>query len=328
MCVVLSWSREGESGRRSGLRRRLVACGTAAPPHASRRCGLLLLLQLLLLPAFVQAEESSVEWRQPRAGDTAADRDGMVAAAAVTGAATVAQDAPAAVASLGRPLAGATPSAGLGGTAEAAARKAESFTSPIPAQVEPVEYERQAAPVGGYGYSGVPGTSLAEREAALAARAGAEPPAMHVDDATTAIGFVDARSNAMSLAYDRVLPGAGGVTIQSRLQFAYQPGGGPGHPIFGDQLLDASAAGVAVRLYSAQPTRLAGVYPFVEADWWQNSRTQTINVNGTKVDADLLRGLFSVNVGAHGNTVSGMNLWLKVKAGHSGGATVGARYRW
>jgi hypothetical protein len=173
-----------------------------------------------------------------------------------------------------------------------------------------------------------PGLAAADRETA----AMPERPrrvSLHLDDVTTAGGFADNRVRTMALAVDAVVPRAGGLTIQPRLQLAYQPGMSPvtGMP---SQAMpgDASATGIGVRLYSAQPTRLAGIYPFVEADWWQDSRKQVININGTKIDADLLRGLFSFNIGAHGNTSTGMKLWFKVRAGRNPGGTVGARYRW
>jgi len=151
---------------------------------------------------------------------------------------------------------------------------------------------------------------------------------VHVDDITTASGFVDSRVRTMAVALDAVVPHAGGLTIQPRVQLAYQPGTAATGTQAPDMLGDSSATGFGVRLYGAQPTRLAGVYPFVEADWWQDSRKQTININGTKIDTDLLRGLFSFNIGAHGNTASGVKLWFKVKAGRNAGGTVGARYRW
>ncbi|EYS98241.1 hydrolase [Cupriavidus sp. SK-4] len=173
-----------------------------------------------------------------------------------------------------------------------------------------------------------PGLAAVDRETA----AMAERPrrvSLHLDDITSAGGFADSRVRTMALAVDAVVPRAGGLIIQPRLQLAYQPGMSPvsGMPM---QAMpgDASAAGIGVRLYGAQPTRLAGIYPFVEADWWQDSRKQVININGTKIDADLLRGLFSFNIGAHGNTSTGMKLWFKVRAGRNPGGTVGARYRW
>ncbi|HEY4802334.1 MAG TPA: hypothetical protein VIH96_06915, partial [Paraburkholderia sp.] len=75
-------------------------------------------------------------------------------------------------------------------------------------------------------------------------------------------------------------------------------------------------------------TRLNGVYPFVEADWWQDNRARTININGTRIDTDMLRGLFSFNVGAHSNSITGLKLWVKAHAGRNAGGTLGARYRW
>ncbi|QRQ85335.1 hypothetical protein [Cupriavidus oxalaticus] len=173
-----------------------------------------------------------------------------------------------------------------------------------------------------------PGLAAVDRDLA----AMAERPrrvTLHLDDVTSAGGFVDSRVRTMALAVDAVVPRGGGLTIQPRLQLAYQPGMSP---VSGEQAQgmpgDSSATGIGVRLYGAQPTRLAGIYPFVEADWWQDSRKQSININGTKIDADLLRGLFSFNIGAHGNTATGVKLWFKVRAGRNPGGTVGARYRW
>lgn len=152
---------------------------------------------------------------------------------------------------------------------------------------------------------------------------------LHVDDVTSASGFVDGSVRTMALAIDAVVPRTGGLTIQPRLQLAYQPGRSPVSGVQAQGMPgDSSATGIGIRLYGAQPTRLAGIYPFVEADWWQDSRKQSININGTKIDADLLRGLFSFNIGAHGNTATGVKLWFKVKAGRNPGGTVGARYRW
>ncbi|MFJ4292570.1 hydrolase [Cupriavidus sp. NPDC089707] len=152
---------------------------------------------------------------------------------------------------------------------------------------------------------------------------------LHLDDVTSAGGFVDGRVRTMALAVDAVVPRGGGLTIQPRLQLAYQPGMSPVSGVQAQGMPgDSSATGIGVRLYGAQPTRLAGIYPFVEADWWQDSRKQSININGTRIDADLLRGLFSFNIGAHGNTKTGVKLWFKVRAGRNPSGTVGARYRW
>jgi len=173
-----------------------------------------------------------------------------------------------------------------------------------------------------------PGLAAVDRETG-AMQVGPRRALLHIDDVTTATGFADSRIRTMALALDAVIPRAGGLTIQPRVQLAYQPGGTGGAAAQSpDMLGDSSATGVGVRLYGTQPTRLAGIYPFVEADWWQDSRKQTINFAGTKIDTDLLRGLFSFNIGAHGNTSTGMKLWFKVKAGHSPSGTVGARYRW
>ncbi len=151
---------------------------------------------------------------------------------------------------------------------------------------------------------------------------------LHADDAASASGFVDTRVRTLSLALDAVLPRSG-VTIQPRVQLAYQPrDDGLPNPALAAMPADDRATGLAVRLYGAQPTRLAGVYPFVEADLWQDSSRKTININGTRIDTDLLRGLFSFNIGAHGSTRGGVKIWVKVKTGRNAGGIIGARYRW
>ncbi|MGO4326568.1 hypothetical protein AB4Z48_19560 [Cupriavidus sp. 2TAF22] len=205
-----------------------------------------------------------------------------------------------------------------------------------------------AASLGGWGRpavalsSGPPSTAYNDAPGPLAAAAGivyTEPaprparPAvsLHLDDVTSATGYVGNRVQSLALALDTVLPQAGGLTIQPRVQIAYQSGADRGGSGFlGVQPGDASAAEVMVRLYRTQPTRLTGangIYPFVEADLWQD-RKQVININGTRIDPDMLRGLLSLNVGAHGSTNGGVKLWLKLKAGRSPGGTLGARYRW
>ena len=170
--------------------------------------------------------------------------------------------------------------------------------------------------------------------AALAADArngdGARRPTwlLHADDAASASGFVDTRVRTLSLALDAVLPRSG-VTIQPRVQLAYQPrDDGLPNPALAAMPADERATGLALRLYGAQPTRLAGVYPFVEADLWQDGSRKTININGTRIDTDLLRGLFSFNIGAHGSTRGGVKIWVKVKTGRNAGGIIGARYRW
>ncbi|WP_354684358.1 hydrolase [Cupriavidus necator] len=206
--------------------------------------------------------------------------------------------------------------------------------SPKPAESVTVEYAApsppspsSALPLGPGPDDDAPGLAAVDRETA----AMPDRPrrlSLHLDDVTTAGGFADNRVRTMALAVDAVVPRAGGLTIQPRLQLAYQPGMSPVSGMPQAMPGDSSATGVGVRLYGAQPTRLAGIYPFVEADWWQDSRKQTININGTKIDTDLLRGLFSFNIGAHGNTATGVKLWFKVRAGRNPSGTIGARYRW
>lgn len=150
---------------------------------------------------------------------------------------------------------------------------------------------------------------------------------LHLDDVTTATGFADSRIRALALALDAEVPCMGGVTIQPRVEVAYRPSN-TALPAFMDPQSEVSATGLAVRLYGSRPTRLSGVYPFVEADWWQDNRAKVININGTRIDTDLLRGLFSFNVGAHGNPATGLKVWFKAKAGSNPSATIGARYRW
>lgn len=150
---------------------------------------------------------------------------------------------------------------------------------------------------------------------------------LHLDDVTTATGFADSRIRALALALDAEVPRMGGVTIQPRVEVAYRASNTV-LPAFMDPQSEVSATGLAVRLYGSRPTRLNGVYPFVEADWWQDNRAKVININGTRIDTDLLRGLFSFNIGAHGNPSTGLKVWFKAKAGSNPSATIGARYRW
>lgn len=155
------------------------------------------------------------------------------------------------------------------------------------------------------------------------------PPRVHIDDATSANGIVDGRVRSVAVAFDAVVPRAGGLTIQPRVEMAYRPGMSVAPDAMESTFPgDASLAGIALRLYSAKPTRLHGIYPFVEADWWQDGRKQIININGTRIDTEMLRGLFSFNIGAHSNGVTGFKLWFKVRGGRNPGGTVGARYRW
>lgn len=209
-------------------------------------------------------------------------------------------------------------------------------TPPRPAEPVTVEYAALPPPspslslplaVGRGPDDDAPGLAAVDRDTAAMPERGRRV-TLHLDDITTAGGFADSRVRTMALALDAVVPRAGGLTIQPRVQLAYQPGMNPVSGMPQAMPGDSSATGVGVRLYGAQPTRLAGIYPFVEADWWQDSRKQTININGTKIDTDLLRGLFSFNIGAHGNTATGVKLWFKVRAGRNPGGTVGARYRW
>lgn len=154
-------------------------------------------------------------------------------------------------------------------------------------------------------------------------------PMLHLDDVSTATGFVDSRVRSMAMALDAPLSrGGDGLTLQSRVEMAYRPGMAPVPGNWDAPPGEATATGLAVRLYGSKPTRLNGVYPFVEADWWQDNRAKTININGTRVDTDLLRGLLSFNIGAHSNSTTGLRLWVKARGGKNAGGTVGARYRW
>lgn len=154
-------------------------------------------------------------------------------------------------------------------------------------------------------------------------------PLVHVEDATTATGLIDSRARSMAVALDAPLSRSGaGLTLQSRVEMAYRPGMAPVPSNWDAPPGEVSATGLAVRLYGSKPTRLNGVYPFVEADWWQDNRAKTININGTRIDTDLLRGLFSFNIGAHSSSTTGLRLWMKARAGRNAGGTVGARYRW
>lgn len=154
-------------------------------------------------------------------------------------------------------------------------------------------------------------------------------PLVHVEDATTAIGTLDSRARSMAVALDAPLSRSGmGLTLQSRVEMAYRPGMAPMPSNWDAPPGEVSATGLAVRLYGSKPTRLNGVYPFVEADWWQDNRAKTININGTRIDTDLLRGMFSFNIGAHSSSTSGLRLWMKARGGRNAGGTLGARYRW
>ncbi|WP_130391265.1 hypothetical protein [Cupriavidus agavae] len=158
-------------------------------------------------------------------------------------------------------------------------------------------------------------------------RSAPREPLLHVDDGSSGSNFVDSRVRSMALALDAPLARSG-LTLQSRVEMAYRPGMAPVPGNWDAAPGEASATGLAVRLYSSKPTRLNGVYPFVEADWWQDNRARTININGTRIDTDLLRGLFSFNVGAQSRSNTGMKVWFKARGGRNAGATVGARYRW
>ncbi|WP_427306314.1 hydrolase [Cupriavidus sp. H39] len=304
MTVVLSSSREREAGTNPGWH------GCAAHPgivqHHLHYCAIL----AMLMCALAHADEALPDYQGASGSD------------------------PPLQASLAQP--------GLAEAAQAFKQLADGSEASgwMVQPVEPVVVEYAAVPppspsasalpraIGAGPDDDAPGLAAVDRETA----AMPERPrrlSLHLDDITTASGFADNRVRTMALAVDAVVARAGGLTIQPRLQLAYQPGMNAA-PDMPPQAMpgDASATGIGVRLYGAQPTRLAGIYPFVEADWWQDSRKQVININGTKIDADLLRGLFSFNIGAHGNTKTGMKLWFKVRAGRSPSGTVGARYRW
>lgn len=161
-------------------------------------------------------------------------------------------------------------------------------------------------------------------------RGDARQPVLHLDDATTATGPIDdVRMRSMALALDAPLSRSGsGLTLQSRVEMAYRPGVAAVPGNWDPPPGEASATGLSVRLYGSKPTRLNGVYPFVEADWWQDNRAKTININGTRIDTDLLRGLLSFNIGAHSSSTTGLRLWVKARGGRNAGGTIGARYRW
>ncbi|WP_265921234.1 hydrolase [Cupriavidus nantongensis] len=307
MTVVLSSSREREAGTNRGWH------GCAAHPgtvhHHLHYCALL----AMLMCALAHADEALPDFHGAPGADPPLQ-------ASLAGAQPADPAEPAQVSGL---LADGTEASGW-------------MVQPVEPVV--VEYAAVSAPspsssalpraLGAGPDDDAPGLAAADREtAALPERA--RRLSLHLDDITTASGFADNRVRTMALAVDAVVPRAGGLTIQPRLQLAYQPGTSADPNKLAQAMPgDASATGIGVRLYGAQPTRLAGIYPFVEADWWQESRKQVININGTKIDADLLRGLFSFNIGAHGNTKTGVKLWFKVRAGRNPSGTVGARYRW
>lgn len=305
MTVVLSSSREREAGTNPGWH------GCAAHPgivhHHLHYCAML----AMLMCALAHADEGLPDFQGASGSDPPLQ-------------ASLAQAGPAQPAQVSEQLAVGAEASGW-------------MVQPL----EPVVVEYAAVPpssspsssalpraIGAGPDDDAPGLAAVDREtASLPERA--RRLSLHLDDITTASGFADNRVRTMALAVDAVVPRAGGLTIQPRLQLAYQPGMSADPNQLSQAMPgDASATGIGVRLYGAQPTRLAGIYPFVEADWWQDSRKQVININGTKIDADLLRGLFSFNIGAHGNTRTGMKLWFKVRAGRNPSGTVGARYRW
>lgn len=301
MTVVLPSSRERETGTCPGWHARAAQPGNA--PHPLPYCAILAMLMCALAHAedVMPEGQGASGWDQP----------------------LQTQPQPEPQALPGVPDLLATGNAPLAWTVTPAEPITVEYASASPPSPSTLPLAMGAGPD-----DDAPGLAAVDRDTA----AMPERPrriSLHLDDITTASGFADNRIRTMALAVDAVVPRTGGLTIQPRVQLAYQPGtetatGMPMQAMPGD----ASATGIGVRLYGAQPTRLAGIYPFVEADWWQESRKQTININGTKIDADLLRGLFSFNIGAHGNTSTGMKLWFKVRAGRNPTGTVGARYRW
>lgn len=158
-------------------------------------------------------------------------------------------------------------------------------------------------------------------------RSAPRPARLHLDDMSA--GFADSTVRTMALAMNTPLSRSGeGLTLQSRVEMAYRPGMSAVANNWDPAPGEASATGLAVRLYGSRPTRISGVYPYVEADWWQDNRARTININGTRIDTDLLRGLLSFNVGAQRNSITGLKVWMKARGGRNAGATLGARYRW
>ncbi|PZX34586.1 conserved hypothetical protein [Cupriavidus phytorum] len=306
MTVVLSSSREREAGTSPGWH------GCAAHPgivhHHLHYCALL----AMLMCALAHADEALPDFH----GVSAADPP-LQASLAQTGPAEPAQAS-------GPPADGSEAS---GWMVQPPEPVVVEYAAVAPPSASPSSSALPRA-LGAGPDDDAPGLAAVDREtAAMPERA--RRLSLHLDDITTASGFADNRVRTMALAVDAVVPRAGGLTIQPRLQLAYQPGTSADPNKLAQAMPgDASATGIGVRLYGAQPTRLAGIYPFVEADWWQESRKQVININGTKIDADLLRGLFSFNIGAHGNTKTGVKLWFKVRAGRNPSGTVGARYRW
>lgn len=306
MTVVLSSSREREAGTNPGWHS--CAAHPGIVQHHLHYCALL----AMLMCALAHADESLPEFQVSYASDPP----------------------------LQASLAQADPAQAFDQLADSAEGAEAGGWMVQPLEPVVVEYAAVSAPspspspsalpraIGAGPDDDAPGLAAVDREtAAMPERA--HRLSLHLDDITSASGFADNRVRTMALAVDAVVPRAGGLTIQPRLQLAYQPGMSTDPNKLSQAMPgDASATGIGVRLYGAQPTRLAGIYPFVEADWWQESRKQVININGTKIDADLLRGLFSFNIGAHGNTKTGVKLWFKVRAGRNPSGTVGARYRW
>ncbi len=308
-------------------------CAHAVHTHPCRLCCSIL---AMLMAALAQAEE------RPASGNPGFARDQAEAEPMAQVAGNVATSSPVATASMAMPAATTQPAA----SAESAA-PARPIASP-PAPPGHVDYVQMPvmASIGRWHQSGeprsaghgadndAPGPIAVASDPAYADSAGKPPRAvfsLHMDDATSATGHVGSRVQSMALALDTVLPRSGGLTIQSRLQLAYQSGlDKNANGFLAGQPEDSSVAAMVVRVYQTQPTRLNGVngvYPFVEADLWQDHK-QVININGTRIDPEMLRGLLAFNLGAHGSTNSGVKIWLKLKAGRNPGGTVGARYRW
>lgn len=191
------------------------------------------------------------------------------------------------------------------------------------------------APAAGFSLPPLAVAAEAYHDAPAPVRVDPDPPRvlyasirLHLDDTSSPTGLVGGGAQSLAVALDTVLPGSG-VTVQPRVEMAYRPyDAGLPNPQLGAISRHSGGTGIALRLYGSQPSRTAGIYPFVEASWFQVSRSQTIDVIGTRIDTEKLRGLFALNVGAHGTTKAGVKLWMKVKLGRNAGATIGARYHW
>ncbi len=139
----------------------------------------------------------------------------------------------------------------LAGLSSASAASRNSFSAVEHNSPPPGYAARDAESAGAGPDDDAPGLAAVDRDTERM-RYGPRRFLVHVDDATTASGFADSRVRTMAVALDAVVPHAGGLTIQPRVQLAYQPGNAATGTQAPDMLGDSSATGFGVRLYGAQ----------------------------------------------------------------------------